>query len=321
MNQNSYKFKYSVVIPCFNSPNSLANLVKKLSAELANRTFEIILVCDGPDQELWKRIEKIVSGTSNTKGILLEKRSGQHAAIFAGISVSKYQNIITLDDDGQHTVDSINVLIAEYEKGASVVYGHPIQDEHTFFRNFYSRSSKIILEKFLNLPSARKYSALRVFNKTIIENLDSNFNQLIPGTLDTTLNNLTSKVQVANVIMEKRSEGKSNYNLTRLIKYAMSLSLSSSLRPLRFATILGAIGFVVAFSGSIAIFFLALTSNKEVPGYFSLQLSIMFFASIQLLCVGILGEYIGVILRKIMGTRYFYISEEIGSDRRLVDND
>jgi undecaprenyl-phosphate 4-deoxy-4-formamido-L-arabinose transferase len=178
----------SVVIPCYNSEQTLGKLLLDINSEFSSKqiiNYEIILVIDGPSDgtlnvalNQQKKNEKITI-------IELNKNFGQHAAIFAGLDESKFNFIVTMDDDGQHPVVSIYDLITPLCGDIDVVYGTAVKEEHNLFRNLFSRASKYFTFKLLKIPNAKDLSAFRGFKKIAIRGID--FKDLNSAVVDVVL--------------------------------------------------------------------------------------------------------------------------------------
>ena len=298
----------SVVIPCYNSERTLGNVLDDLTIEFAKMTvinYEIILVVDGPrDRTLnvaldWRE--------KNTKIIILElnRNFGQHAAIFAGLNETKFNFIITMDDDGQHPISSICDLLAPLCGDVDVVYGVARKEEHKFLRNAFSRVSKYFTFRLLNIQNARDISAFRAFKKIAVGGVD--FSDLTNAVVDVVLHWNTNRVLSIKVDMVKRIEGKSNYSFYTLTKFAIQMITGYSVRPLRVATLAGLVTFLASFVLLTSITIQAIRGEIIVAGYASLSLFVLFLGAIQLLTLGLIGEYIGKIHEHTSGKPHYLV--------------
>jgi undecaprenyl-phosphate 4-deoxy-4-formamido-L-arabinose transferase len=300
----------SVVIPCYNSEESLGQLVEEIASEFKEKSiinYEIILVVDGPrDRTLEVAIDQ---QKKNKKIIVLElnRNFGQHAAIFAGLQESRFNFIITMDDDGQHPVGSIYDLIVPLSGDVDVVYGVSKVEEHNVLRNFFSRATKYITYKLLNIPNAKNISAFRGFKRIAMKGVD--FQGITSAVVDVVLHWNTNKFQTIQVEMSKRVKGKSNYNLYSLTKFAIQMITGYSVRPLRIATFAGLLTFFASFILLISIATQALNGKIVVAGYASLSLFVLFLGSIQLLTLGLIGEYLGKVHEHSMGKPHYLVKK------------
>jgi undecaprenyl-phosphate 4-deoxy-4-formamido-L-arabinose transferase len=289
----------SIIIPCYNSAMYLAESVQGVIEILKTNyklDFEILLVVDGsPDNTIFIARE-LASSNSEVRAIELSKNFGQHAALFAGISQARGELILTMDDDGQHTPSGIQTLLNSLTPDFDVIYGVSDREEHNFFRNFTSRFAKAFIFRVLGIENARHISAFRLLRRNVISNVE--FSSLSRGTLDVIINWNTNKISWTEVRMIPRPQGKSNYRLIGLIRFAFDMITNYSTRPLRFATILGTFGFLLTSAFAAFVGVASFNGNIQVPGYASIMILVSALGSIQLLTLGVVGEYLGKIHEK-----------------------
>jgi glycosyltransferase involved in cell wall biosynthesis len=289
----------SIVIPCYNSEKYLAGNIQSIIEVLKKSfklDFEILLVVDGSPDDTISIAKELVSRHSEVRAIELSKNFGQHAALFAGMSQAQGELILTMDDDGQHTPAGISTLLNSLTPDQDVIYGISDREEHNFYRNFASRFAKAFIFRVLGIKNARHISAFRLLRQNVISNVE--FSNLSPGTLDVIINWNTNKISWAEVRMIQRPHGKSNYRLMGLIRFAFDMITDYSTRPLRFATIFGTLGFLFTSAFAAFVGVASITGNINVPGYASIMILVSALGSIQLLTLGIMGEYLGKIHEK-----------------------
>lgn len=300
----------SVVIPCYNSPPTLPDLVQEISLHLTNHSvtqFEIILVVDGSPDDTWERVMEIHQDKREIRILRLDKNYGQQAAIFAGISVARHKTLITMDDDGQHPADTIMTMIAKFEEGYQVVYGTPILKSHGNYRRFLSYFFKKLMKQGLGIENSAIFSAYRIIDKQTLDRKVTSYDELIAGSLDTLISRSGMKITSQPICMEIRHQGKSNYSLIKLLNYALRIIVSNSIRPLRIALVFGLFGLLISLAGLTYLVLSLIFRDYLVPGYLSLETSILFFGSIQLITIGLIGEYVGLLYLKSIGQKSFVI--------------
>jgi len=302
----------SVVIPCFQSEQTISRVVTGI-CEVLNRfcniPYEILLVLDGPTDNTTKIASELQDEFSQCRVIELSRNFGQHAAIFAGISIARYPIIVTMDDDGQHLPDQIPILIEALKTDLDLVYGVAKDDEHGFFRNFASRLFKVTLFRILSIENAKEISAFRIFRKSLVKDID--LQKISLGTVDVILNWNTTRIGSVKTVMNQRAMGKSNYSIRSLIKFATQMVIGYSVKPLKFALFIGLIGFIVSTSLALHYLFQYFQGNVEVAGFATLTVLITATTSIQLVTLGILGEYIASIHQKSIGKPMFNLRESV----------
>ncbi|MFQ3536351.1 MAG: glycosyltransferase family 2 protein [Aggregatilineales bacterium] len=290
----------SIVIPVYNSEQSLPLLVEALQAELASygAPFELIMVNDGSCDGSWAVIQALAERYAWITGIDLMRNYGQHNALLCGIRAAKHDVIITMDDDLQHPPAEISKLLAELAKGYDVVYGTPLQEQHGLFRNLASQVTKLALQGAMGVQVARKVSAFRAF-RAEVRNAFLHYNS--PYVLiDVLLTWGTTRFSAAAVQHQPRRFGKSNYTLRKLIVHAFNMLTGFSIRPLQIASMLG---FTFTAFGIFVFLFVVgryLIEGGSVPGFPFLASIIAIFSGVQLFTLGIIGEYLARMHFRIM---------------------
>ena len=300
----------SIVIPCYNSELTLGSVLTDLGSEFRNSRitrYEIILVIDCPKDNTLRVALAQQKENSKIRILVLNKNFGQHAAIFAGLDQAKFDFIVTMDDDGQHLPSNVQSLLVPLCGDIDVVYGVPRVEEHSHVRNFFSRTAKYVTFKLLKIENARDISAFRAFKKIAIEGIE--FRSLTSAVVDVVLNWNTNRFLAVKVDMAKRIAGKSNYTYYKLFKFALQMIIGYSIRPLRIATIVGLTIFFISSLVSVGLIIRSVRGEIVVPGYFSLSLFVLFLGSIQLITLGLIGEYLGKIHEHSMGKPLYLIKE------------
>jgi len=171
----------SVIVPVYNSQESLPLLVEEVSQILINHReqFEIILVNDGSRDNSWKIIEDLSSIHPEVRGVNLVRNFGQHNALLCGIRLATYSIIVTMDDDLQHPPSEIYKLVDEIRSGKDLVYASPKKETHSWWRNFSSNLSKWALKVSTHITYAEKISAFRAFQTNLRDNFENFLNPYV----------------------------------------------------------------------------------------------------------------------------------------------
>lgn len=296
-----------VVIPVFNSQLTLEPLLEGLLKVRDENSLDlqVILVNDGSSDQSLEICLKLAERHPNILVVDLLRNYGQHAAIFAGIAHSTASYVVTMDDDGQHPPESVLSLLNAMEDDIDVVYGVAIKEEHSIFRNFSSRLVKNLIFKLLGVQNARKISAFRLIRSEILK--PYNFSELTTGVIDVAINWNTERTVSVPVNFEKRQVGRSNYTLFKLISFAFNMIINYSTRPLKVATLSGVIGFFASSALSVVLFLKWAFGGITVPGFTTIALSVLIFGSVQLITLGVIGEYVGKIHQKTIGRPLFAV--------------
>jgi glycosyltransferase involved in cell wall biosynthesis len=300
----------SVVVPVYNSEESLPMLVERVAAVLVDHTdsFEVILVNDGSGDGSWNVISILADQHAWLTGINLARNYGQHNALLCGIRAASYEVIVTMDDDLQNPPEEIPVLLAELSPGIDVVYGAPESEQHGMLRNLASRFTKLALATAMGVETARKVSSFRAF-RTNLRDSFSDFRGSAVA-IDVLLGWGTDNFASTTVRHDSRSTGTSNYTVRRLVVHAFNLLTGYSVLPLQIASLLGFAFTVVGFSLLGFVVLRALLVGQQVQGFAFLASTITLFAGVQLFTLGIFGEYLARMHTRIMDRPTYVVRGE-----------
>ena len=283
----------SIVIPVFNSDKNLEELITnlKLNLEKNYSSFEIILVDDCSTDSSWKIISEICHKYNFVKAILLRKNSGQHNAIFAGLRYTNGRLIITMDDDGQNSPEDIVLLTNIVNLGCDVCYANYKIKKHNFFRKFGSFLNNIVASFLFNKPFELILTSFRCFTNEIKDEiLKTNSHSIY---LDGIIFSITKSIKNEFVQHKRRIYGNSNYSIYKLFNLWLQMATGFSILPLRISSMLGFVFSIFSFLVALWIVFFR-EINSDIPlGWTSLVVIIVFFGGIQLMALGLIGEYVG----------------------------
>lgn len=304
----------SVVVPVYRSERTLRELVNRISLTINKQQFEIILVDDASGDGTWQEISKICSLNSQVRGLRLGRNSGQQAALLAGIRSAQFSVVVTLDDDLQNPPEEIPKLLTALTDDVDVVCGISTKVHQNIYRRLGSKFSRGIISSLLGFDNLASMSSFRAFRTDLRNGFNS---QLGPNiSLDALLTWSTSRFGTTEVKHHVRAEGVSNYSLRRLIRFMIDIATGYSTLPLRLASYIGFI--TVIFGLALMSFVLVgpLILGVKVPGFALLASSITLFAGVQIMALGVIGEYIGIIHFRVMNKPTYLITEMIGTNSR-----
>ena len=285
--------KLSIIIPVFNSAEGLQNFVENLISTVSKQfqDFEIIMVDDSSRDSSWSIIEKLSSIHKNIKGIQLRKNAGQHNAIFSGLHYCEGEVIVTMDDDGQNSPDSVEKLILEINKGYDVCYANYKIKKHNFFRRCGSYINNLVATFLFKKPKNLVLTSFRCFKNDIKNEILKHQSSFIY--IDGLIFSITDNVSQTLVDHGERKFGKSNYTILKLIGLWLKMATGFSILPLRIASIFGIFLSIASFVITIWLVFFRSVSSGIPVGWTSLVVIIIFLGGIQLLALGLIGEYLG----------------------------
>jgi undecaprenyl-phosphate 4-deoxy-4-formamido-L-arabinose transferase len=282
----------SVVIPVYNSEPNLCGLVSRLESVLKNLTerFELILVNDASRDSSWNVICELSQKYDWVHGIDLMRNYGQHNALLCGIRAARHDVVVTMDDDLQHPPEEIPKLLEKITQGFDVVYGTPKVEQHGFFRDLASQTTKIVLQKAMGAQVARKISAFRAF-RAKVRDAFANYNGPFVS-IDVLLTWGTTSFAAISVEHHSRRNGTSNYTLNKLLKHALNMMTGFSTLPLQLASIIGFTFTLFGFGILTYVVGRYFIEGGSVPGFPFLASILAIFSGAQLCCIGIIGEYL-----------------------------
>ncbi|MFT4865522.1 MAG: glycosyltransferase involved in cell wall biosynthesis [Minisyncoccia bacterium] len=291
----------SVIVPAYRSPGTLEKLCAEIDLHVAPlaEEIEIIFVDDGSGDGTWESIEKLVARRSDVRGISLLRNYGQHNALLAGIRASRLSLVLTIDDDLQNPPSQVPALLTTLTDDVDLVYGRPRQEPQGAARNIASRVTKRVMAGALGPEVYPSSSAFRLFRSELIVAADAVNDPYI--SIDVILSWATNRVTDVTVDFAERTDGKSGYTLRRLIRHALNMITGYSSQPLRWMSLFGlacaSLGFIMLMY-VLARFFVG---DIEVAGFTFLAAAITLFSGVQLLSLGVLGEYVGRMHFRSMG--------------------
>ena len=287
--------KLSIVIPVYNSSSIISKLVNNIKEEITKiqniSGYQIILVNDCSDDNSWNEISKICINEQFIIGINLMKNYGQHNAIMAGINISDGDYVILMDDDFQHSPKQIDKLISKIEEGYDVCYTNYKNNKYSTLKILSSKLNKMISNFLISKPKDIYLSSFKCLTKKIcneIKKYDGPF-VYIDGLIFDVTKNVTS-VDVEHL---DRMDGKTNYNIFKLISLWLSVLTNFSIVPLRISTITGCFITLISFCSILIVIIIKLLDPSTAAGWASLMSALLFFVGLQFIVLGLLGEYIG----------------------------
>lgn len=313
MNETLY-----LVVPCYNEEEVLHETSKRLLEKITgmmekgiiNNKSKILFVNDGSKDKTWSIIEELHEKNNIFSGINLSRNRGHQNALLAGLMTAKeYADMtISLDADLQDDIDVIDKFVMEYYSGSDVVYGvRSSRKTDTFFK----RTTALGFYKFMNVLGADtvyNHADYRLMSKRALEGL-SQFKEV-----NLFLRGLVPLVGYKHSIVEyerhERFAGESKYPLKKMITFALDGITSLSIKPIRIVTGLGFFICCVSFIALIYSIVMKLMGNT-VTGWTSITLSIWMLGGIQLLSLGVIGEYIGKIYNETKQRPRFIIADKL----------
>lgn len=306
-----------IVVPCYNEKEAFPHclqilgdiLCKLIAANRIGHDSKIIFVDDGSKDNTWDQIKDACNKNIFVSGIKLSRNRGHQNALIAGLSESKADAVVSIDADLQDDVKCIEVMLEKYKEGSDIVYG--VRDDRSTDSPFKRTTAKMfysLMEK-MGVSQVSNHADYRLMSRKAVDCL-LNFkeqNMYIRGIVPL-LGFSSSKVYYSR---DERIAGESKYPLKKMISLAVEGITSLTITPLR---MISAFGFITCLvSILIAIYAIIEKINgSTVEGWTSVMISIIFLGGVQLLCLGVIGEYVGKIYIETKRRPRFFVEEKHG---------
>lgn len=286
---------YSIIIPCYKSVETIEIVVRETAKEMeqmGKSPYEFVLVNDcSPDRGATiNKLIELSNGYKYVKVIDLAKNSGQHNAMMAGLKVATGDVFISMDDDMQTRPTELHKMFKAFDAGYDVVYGaYPIKKENVF-RRFGSWINKMCAVLFLGRPKELRTSSFWIIRKYVRDSIISyeGSRTYLLGLILRATSNIT-QVEVEHYA---REVGKSGYTFKSLMRLWSNI-IGFTIKPLRLAVQTGIFISVVSVIFAVFIFIRKLVHPSIDPGWSSIMVAIFFSMGVQLLFIGMIGEYVG----------------------------
>lgn len=298
----------SIVVATYRSPGTLAELVRRIVAIPSwTSDSEILIIDDGNLDETWEVIQRLSTEYKVVRGFKLQQNVGQHAALLCGIRNAQNELIVTIDDDLQNPPEEIKKLLHTLDASVDLVVGVPKFAAHSFLRRLTSRWSKTVLARSMGFKNASMISPFRLFRTQLRGAFGSQLGKHI--SIDALLSLSTNRCASVEVAHETRKEGKSGYSLRKLIDFFLTTSTSASVVPLQIASRLGFLALVVSFGLLTVTLGRRLLFGSVITGFPYLAALIAGTSGVQLLLLGLLGQYIGHMHFRLIGVPSYVVLE------------
>jgi undecaprenyl-phosphate 4-deoxy-4-formamido-L-arabinose transferase len=289
----------SVVIPVYNEEANLRALQAALAPVLQGfgKPYEIIYVDDGSTDKSLDILRELQEKDSHLVIVEFSRNFGQHSAIFAGFDQARGEIVVTLDADLQNPPEAIPSLVHAIESGYDVVGGWREDRQDSVFRKLASK----IVNKIISWSTGVKLKdygcMLRAYRREIVQQICkcSEISSFIPALANTFARSI-AEIEVPH---RDRAQGRSKYSLARLIRLNFDLMTGFSLFPIQAISAFGLVTALVGVGFSLFLFIRRLIIGPEAEGLFTLFAILFAFIGVQILALGIIGEYVGRIYNEV----------------------
>jgi len=305
----------TIVIPVYNGSSTIFNLVRTVLTELNRLDVEIVLINDGSRDNSEIICHQICQTFSNVKFLNLRKNFGEHNAVMCGLNYATHEYVAIIDDDFQNPPSEITKLLnTALESDYDVVYSYYTKKKHTFLRNLGSKFNNLVATWLLNKPQNLYLSSFKLIKLDLVKEIIK-YSGPFPY-IDGLILRLTRNIGTVLVDHNERLEGKSNYTISKLASLYFNMFINFSVKPIRFFTIIGIVSFLFAILISLYIAYERLFLNNVPPGWAFTTIQALALHGLEILFLGLIGEYIGKMFLDHNGMPQYSIKQQINIDDR-----
>ena len=305
------------MVPCFNEEEVLPETARRLIALLQGMMTDgrvaagsqVVFVDDGSSDRTWPMIEEMAANDAQVGGIKLSRNRGHQNALLAGLYTCDADILLSVDADLQDDIQVIPEMVQAYARGAQVVYG--VRNNRSS-DSFFKRASAQGFYRFINALGAESiynHADFRLMSRRAVEALKSfrEVNLFLRGMVPL----IGFQSAIVYYTRSERFAGESKYPLRKMLALALDAVTSFAVAPLRFITGIGFLVFVLSILMGLWTIWVKLFTDHAVPGWASTMLPIYFLGGIQILCIGVLGEYLGKVYQETKGRPRYIIEKHV----------
>ena len=303
--------KLSVVIPFYNEENMIQKMYDELVKEINQITkaeFEIIFINDGSKDRTFERMLAIAAGDSRVKYISFSRNFGKEAGTIAGLEYATGEAVILMDGDLQHPPAMLPKMIEAYEQGYDVVSARRTRTGEKRHRTFLAKHFYKLANKMMDIELMDGVSEFRLFSRKVVNAIISmqEYNRFSKGIFAW----IGFNEKVIEYENQVRTVGETKYSLKYSLNYAIQGILSFNDKPLRMCINFGLFCLLISLVYVLWTFIQYLVvPDSLVSGYFTTIFSVVLFGGIQLISIGVLGEYIGKIYYEVKKRPHYLVDQ------------
>lgn len=303
----------SFVIPVFKSEDCLYELHERIRKECAAKgvNYQVVFVNDCSPDGSWQKIVEICRRDSRVTGISLRRNFGQDCALMAGLWHASGDVVVIMDDDLQHNPADASRLVERVRTGADVCYARFLKKKQAWWKNAGSWLNDKLAVLVLDKPGNVYLSPYKAIAGSVVDAV-LKYDGPFPY-LDGLLFSVTRNIAQVDVEHHERYAGKSNFGVRKSVSTWMRVATSFSLLPLRMATFMGFLSASVGLLMALVSLIGHMLGVESPVGWPSLFVALLVMGGLQLICVGVIGEYLGRMFLHLNRRPQFVIADTCGS--------
>jgi len=313
LDQDEMAPELSVIVPVFNEAGNLRPLVERLVPVLEScvASYEILFIDDGSTDETLAILRELNQSDARLRGLSFSRNFGKEVAIAAGVDAACGRGAVIMDADLQHPPEAIAAFVAKWREGFQNIFGIRLdRDTDSAPRRWLTQQFYRMFQRFGEVRLPEGAGDFRLLDRVALDALRglrerARFTKGLYAWIG--FKSIGVPYESA-----PRLTGESKFSYRKLTHFALDGLMSFSTMPLKVWTYIGTVISAFALVSATYFLFAALIRGVDVPGFASLIVSVMFFAGVQMMSLGILGEYIGRIFAEVKGRPLYLVAERIG---------
>lgn len=308
----------SIVVPVFNEQENVKIFYQTVCKymEIVDYNFELIFVDDGSTDGTAVILDKLTQQDTRVRALLLARNFGHQIALTCGLDYAKGDAVITMDGDMQHPPEMLPLLISKWEEGFEVVQTIRRNTKGvSWLKQFTSGMFYRTINKMSNIHITEGGSDFRLLDRAAVETL-KNFKEkarFIRGIIS----DIGYRQAYIEFVAPERFAGKSKFSIKKMLNFALDGITAYSKVPLRLAFYLGVLTGLLSLLVTVNVVYIKLFTTEAVPGWATIAASVLLLGGLQLMGLGIIGEYIGRIFEEVKQRPMYWVSKELKSNEEI----
>lgn len=298
----------SIVVPCFNEEGIIDRFHEHVTKELAllGQEYELVYVDDGSHDRTLALLEAIAAADSRTRYVSFSRNFGKEAAMLAGLQHAGGDAVVIMDADLQHPPELVHRMLRLYEEGFDQVIARRTRKGDRVTRTVTARAYYWLINRLVDVELVDGVGDFRLLSRRTVDAILglSEYNRFSKG-LFAWVGFRTTTFEYENAV---REQGRSKWSFGKLLNYGLDGLLSFNNKPLRAAVYIGLLLLSVAMAYAVWIVGVALVNGVDTPGYVTLLVTVVALAGVQMVMLGVVGEYVGRIYYEVKRRPHYLVA-------------
>jgi undecaprenyl-phosphate 4-deoxy-4-formamido-L-arabinose transferase len=312
--------RVSIVIPVYRGARTIGPLVERLDDQVGSaRDLELVLVNDGSPDDSAAVCRGLAAQKPHVRFVDLARNFGEHNAVMAGLNHASGGVVVIMDDDAQNPPEEVMGLVTQVESGFDVAWSKYERKQHSWFRNLGSRVNDRVATVLLKKPRDLYLSSFKAISRFVVDEVVK-YRGPYPY-LDGLILRITNNYTTVSCAHHGREHGRSGYTLRKLVSLWLNMFTNFSILPLRLTSLCGVAVALLGIGLAVAFLIERLCNPELQRGWASLIVTLLVISGIQLIALGMIGEYLGRLFLMDSGRPQFVVRERVNCSAPEPDRD